>query len=47
MNVRKLFVIVIIKKVIDVNNFSIHRRNISLVKHLHILIMSKNEQKTS
>ena len=46
MNVRKLLVIVIIKKVIGVNNFSVHSKNVNLVKHMHIVIMSKNEQKT-
>ena len=45
MDVRKLLVIVIIKKVINVNNFSVHRKNTGLFKYLDILIMSKNEQK--
>jgi hypothetical protein len=46
MNVMKLLVIVIIKKAIYVNNFSVHRRNVNIVKHLHVLIMSRNERKT-
>lgn len=45
-NFRKLLVILIVKKIINVNNFSVHRKNMSLVKHLHILLVSKNEQKT-
>jgi len=45
-NFRKLLVILIVKKSVDVNNFSVNRKNISSVENLHILIMVENEQKT-